>query len=191
MNIKLSEYARRYGVTYRTAWNRYKAGKIKGEVDENGNISIPITPVIQNGVKRAVLYSRVSNSEAKSNLERQAERLAGFATTNGFVVEKEVSEIGSGMNDARPKLMKLLTSNDEWDTLIVENRDRLTRFGYNYIEALLMKMGKEILVVNPNRDDRSDLMQDLISIVYSFSARIYGLRRAKGKQQEILDAIKD
>ena len=137
------------------------------------------------------MYARVSNNDAKDNLERQSERLSDFAVKNGFKITREIKEIGSGLNDSRTKLVKLLSSLDDWDILIVENKDRLTRFGFNYIEILLNQMGKEILVINETSDNKTDLVQDLVSIIYSFSARIYGLRRAKNKQQEILEVLEE
>ncbi len=93
-------------------------------------------------------------------------------------------EIGSGLNDSRSKLIKLLKQPD-WDILIVENKDRLTRFGFNYIETLLNINKKKIIVTNRVDDDKTDLIQDLISIIYSFSARMYGLRKKKNKEDII------
>lgn len=91
------------------------------------------------------------------------------------------------MNDNRTILNKIL-KNPDWDILLVENKDRLTRFGFNYIQTLLENNGKTILVVNNADNDKEDLMKDLISVIYSFSARMYGLRRKKSKQ-EIIDFI--
>ena len=82
----------------------------------------------------------------------------------------------------------MLTDN-EFDLILVENKDRLTRFGFNYFKTLLNTQGKDILVVNNSDDDKTDIINDLVSIIYTFSARIYGLRRAKNKQQEILNII--
>jgi putative resolvase len=86
------------------------------------------------------------------------------------------------MNDDRKILTKILLDNS-WNVLIVENKDRLTRFGFNYIETLLSLLGKKIDVVNLSTNDKEDLTNDLISIIYSFSARIYGKRKAKRKDQ--------
>jgi predicted site-specific integrase-resolvase len=190
MYYKLSDYAKKFNVTYRTAWNRFNRGQIKDAyVDETGHVCIPV-PTIDNNVvfKTAALYARVSNNDAKENLERQLERLSGFAATNGFMVKVSVKEIGSGLNDNRSKLISLL-NNDDWNYLIVENKDRLTRFGFNYLNCLLKKMNKEIIVINDIEDKKQDLIQDLVSIIYSFSARIYGLRKAKNKQKEIIDLL--
>lgn len=181
MYYKLSDYAKKFKVTYRTAWNRYKAGKIDGAfMDETNHVLIPVYNIEK--LKNVALYARVSNSDRKDNLDRQSERLYNFAINNGYIIKHNIKEIGSGLNDQRKKLMKLF-SEDDWDTLIVENRDRLTRFGFNYIETLLQNNNKKIIVINENNDDKTDLIQDLISIIYSFSARMYGLRRRKNKQE--------
>lgn len=184
---KLSEYARNHSITYQSAWNRYNAGKIAGAfLDETGHVLIPLF-VEDKSLNRVAIYSRVSSNEAKKDLERQKQRLESYAINFGYNIVYSVKEVGSGMNDSRSKLSKLLMQ-DDWDVLIVENKDRLTRFGFNYIELLLNKYGKKIVVVNQTSDDKTDIMNDLISIIYSFSARMYGLRKRKNKQ-EIIDFI--
>lgn len=100
---------------------------------------------------------------------------------NKFNVIDSYKEIASGMNDNRTILNKILQRND-WDVLLVENKDRLTRFGFNYIKTLLETQGKKILVVNNTDDNKEDLMKDLVSVIYSFSARMYGLRRKKNQR---------
>lgn len=190
MYYKLSDYAKKFNCHYRTAYNRYKAGKIKGAfMDETGHILIPYIDVEQSIIKTCAIYARVSNNDRKKSLDEQLKRLEGFAISNGYKINYSVKEIGSGLNDNRKKLLNLLTKQDGWDYLIVENKDRLTRFGFNYLETLLNKQGKRIIVVNKNNDEKTDLIQDLVSIIYSFSARIYGLRRAKNKQKEILTVL--
>ena len=183
---KLSTYARENDITYRTAWNRFKKGKLKGAfIDETNHVKIPIFPEDKsNNIINATLYARVSNNNRKNSLINQLNRLNSYAISNGYNVKYSYKEIASAMNDNRSKLIELLTKND-WDILIVENKDRLTRFGFNYIETLLKKMGKSIIVINKTDDDKEDLMKDLISIIYSFSARMYGLRRKKNKQEII------
>lgn len=183
---KLSTYARENDITYRTAWNRFKAGKLKGAfIDETNHVKIPVFPENKsNNVVNVALYARVSNNDRKDSLNDQLIRIQNYAISNGYNVKYSIKEIASGMNDNRNKLIDLLIKND-WDVLIVENKDRLTRFGFNYIETLLKKMGKSIIVINKTNEDKEDLMKDLISIIYSFSARMYGLRRKKNKQEII------
>jgi len=108
----------------------------------------------------------------------------------GLRLIKSVKEIGSGLNDKRKKLEKVL-KDDSWNVLIVEHKDRLTRFGFNYIETLLNNIGKEVITVNKQDDKQNDLMEDLVSIIYSFSARMYGLRRSKRKAEKIIKEIQE
>jgi putative resolvase len=69
--------------------------------------------------------------------------------------------------------------------LAVEHRDRLTRFGFHYIETLLEPQGRKIEVVNAAENNKEDLIADLVAIVSSFTARLYGGRRAKRKTERI------
>jgi len=91
-----------------------------------------------------------------------------------------VKEIGSGVNDTRPKLLKLLTD-PSVSVIVLEHKDRLTRFGYNYLEQLLKMQDRRIEVINLAEDGKEDLIQDFVSIVTSFCARLYGQRRSKRK----------
>lgn len=83
-------------------------------------------------------------------------------------------------------MWKLLDSHDEWDVFIVEHKDRLTRFGFSYIERLVELYGKEIIVINLTNEKEDDLLEDLVSIITSFTARIYGQRRSKRKTEKII-----
>ncbi len=74
--------------------------------------------------------------------------------------------------------------------MIVEHKDRLTRFGFNYVKTLIEKEGRQIEVVNLAQDDKTELIEDLISVIYSFSARMYGLKRRKRKTEKIIKCLK-
>ena len=184
--IKLSEYAKRLGITYKTAWNRYKKGLLNTRLDETGHVYV----ILESG-NRAITYSRVSSNSQKNDLVSQNSRLKSFVISSpDLEFVRDYKEVASGMNDSRKVLIKLFDQSATWDVLVVENRDRLTRFGFNYIEKLLNLMGKSIIVLNENDNQKEDLMQDLISIFYSFSARMYGLRRRKTKS-EVEKVIED
>lgn len=189
--IKLKDYAKQHSVTYRTAWNRFNAGKIKDSYkDELGNVLIKIYKNNKHNLNNVAIYSRVSNHSAKENLVRQNERLTDYSIRKGFNIIKSVSEIASGMNDNRPLLNKLLLDKDDsWGTLVIENKDRLTRFGFNYLKLFLEKEGKQLIVVNQVNDNNTDIVQDLISIIYSFSAKLYGKRNNKNRVEKIVTEI--
>lgn len=187
--IKLSEYAKNHSVTYRTAWNRFNAGKIPNSFKaDDGHVVIEVINNKNIDLSKVAIYTRVSSNENKKNLEAQTIRLKNYAMAKGYQITHVVKEVGSGINDNRKKLKKLLEA-DDWGIIIVEHKDRLTRFGFNYIEILLNKEGRKIEVVNMAEDEKSDLMTDLISIIYSFSAQMYGLRRSKRKTEEIIKCI--
>jgi predicted site-specific integrase-resolvase len=98
-------------------------------------------------------------------------------------VSKEVTEIASGLNDTRPKLEKLL-ADTSIGTIIVENRDRLTRFGSHYIETLLEAQGRRIEMIF-QRDTGDELVDDFVAVITSLSARIYGRRQSKRRAEKI------
>jgi predicted site-specific integrase-resolvase len=100
-------------------------------------------------------------------------------------VSEIIQEFGSGINDKRPKLEKLLKQQN-FTKLVVEHKDRLTRVGFNYINTLLNFNQIEVEVVNPSEDDKEDLIQDFISIITSYCARIYGNRRSKRKTEKLI-----
>ena len=184
----LKDYAREHGIKYRAAWNRYKSGKIPGAFqDEFGKILIP---EISANPQRVACYARVSSAENKPNLEIQAERLVSYCAAKGYQIHKIVKEIGSGVNDNRPKLLKLLCDRDI-TLIVVEHKDRLTRFGFRYIETLLSIQNRKVEVINLAGNGKEDLIQDLVSIIYSFCARLYGQRRAKRKTERIVSELND
>ena len=182
-DIKLSDYAKMKSVTYRTVWNRFKQGKLPNAyMDEFKHIYVKLED--SNCSNKTIVYARVSSNDRKESLKEQQARLENYATLNNLMVIDSFKEIASGMNDSRPILTKIL-ERDDWDILLIENKDRLTRFGFNYIKTLCESKGKKIIVTNASENDKEDLMKDLISIIYSFSARMYGLRRKKNKQDII------
>ncbi len=185
----LSEYAKEHGIKYRAAWNRYKAGKIPDAYqDEFGKILIP-----ENSPGRpeyTVCYARVSSSENKKNLETQAERLCSYCAAKGWQIKEVVKECASGLNDNRPRLTKLL-KNPAVTRIVVEHKDRLTRFGFNYIKLFKESQGCRIEIINESANDRDELMQDFVSLVTSFTARLYGLRRSKRKTEKLIQELEN
>ena len=189
--MKLSDWAKTQGVTYRTAYNWFKAGTLPVASLQLPSSTIMVYPndTSVKPIKHAVIYTRVSSYERKDCLIGQADRCSEFATANGWVVNSIVKEIASGMNDKRPKLLKILETPP--DILIVENKDRLTRFGFNYIQTLLKNQGCEVVVINQEHEDEKDLMKDLISVITSFCCRLYGMRRGINKAKKLKQELKD
>jgi len=187
--IKLSTLARDLNVHKNTLYNWHKEGRIEFVKVRNRNFVTKETyndlmNIREDKVQKVIIYARVSTPQRKSNLETQKERLISYANAKGYNVHKVCIEIGSGFNDNRPKLQKILKDLD-FTILLVEHKDRLTRVGFNYMESLLEKLDKKIEVVNNVDTDENDIIQDFISIITSYTARIYGNRR-KGRKTEAL-----
>jgi putative resolvase len=187
--MKLSQYAKQQGISYSTALRWWKAGQINGYQAPSGTIIVQADEPGER-VQKVAIYARVSGAEHKANLERQADRLVQYCEARGYQVAQVVKEIASGVNDSRPKLLSLL-KDPSLTRIVVEHRDRLTRFGFRYLETLLEIQGRTIEVVNVAENDKEDLMADLVAIVYSFTARLYGQRRAKRKTERIVAELQE
>ncbi len=138
--------------------------------------------------EKAAIYARVSSAENNPNLESQAERLVAYCMARGYQVAKVVKEVGSGVNDARPKLLALL-EDTSITLIVVEHKDRLSRFGVRYIDTLLRVQQRRLEVVNEAENGKEDLLADLTAILYSFCARMYGQRRATRKTETIVKQL--
>lgn len=188
--MKLKDYAKQQGISYKTAWRWYHAGKLPGRQMDTGTILVDVdqgrVPAPQ--TRRVAVYARVSNAENKPNLDSQAERLVAYCAAKGYQVSKVVKEVGSGVNDARPKLLALL-EDPTLSLIVVEHKDRATRFGFRYLDTLLRSQGRGIEVVNLAENGQEDLLADLTAILYSFTARLYGQRRAKRKTETIIRTL--
>ena len=185
MKYKIRQYAKLEKVTYRTIWNRVKRGLLKTEKTSSGRILIIVDEYKEQEI---AIYCRVSSSKNKSNLERQKQRLLDYCAAKGYRVSKVVCEIGSGLNDNRKKLESLLVDKSI-TKIVIEHSDRFSRFGMNCIKKLLELDGRSIEIINTHDNDRDDLMQDFVSIITSFTARLYGQRRSKRNTEKLIKEL--
>ncbi len=184
--MKLSEYALKLGISYTTAWRMWKKGELDAYQLPSGTIIVKDDEDSATKLAETVcIYARVSSSENKDNLKRQSQRLKDYAVAKGYKIYKVVEEIGSGLNDNRKKLLSVL-ADDKFTVLLVDHKDRLTRFGANYIQLLLTQTGRRLEIVNGAENDKDDLMTDFAYVITSFCSRLYGLRRAKRKTEKII-----
>ena len=114
-------------------------------------------------------------------------RLTEYAVANNLVIVDAVKEIGSGLNGHRRSLLKLL-SNQDVNAIVVEHRERLMRFGFEYVEAALAAQGRKIIVIEPD-EMTDDIVRDLHEVIVSMCARLYGKPSAKNRAQKALNAI--
>ena len=188
-----SQAAQLLGVNTWTMRRWIREGRAPARRSETGRLYVPAGWVdAQTGQgdgdsgRRCALYVRESSSENKGALQSQADGLKAYAHARGYQVVHVVHEIASGINDERPELHRLLQQKD-FDLLLVEHKDRLTRFGFRWFEALAPF---RIEVVNTAEEATHDLMEDLVAIMTSFAARLYGKRRGRKKTQAAIEALK-
>jgi len=184
--MRLRVYAKKMGVTYKTAFRWWKAGRLDAYQMDTGTIIVREPAPVQE-VTTVALYARVSSAEQKEDLARQMQRLKDYAASHGYQVSKMVSELASGLNDKRPKLMKLLTDASV-GMIVIEHRDRLTRFGFHYIEQLMQMQGRRLEVIFPSDTD-NDLVDDFIAVLTSMASRIYGRRTSKRRAEQIKQCV--
>ena len=185
--MKLAEWARQQGLDYKTTYRWFRAGILPVPSKQLPTGTILVEPVPWAEKRGAAVYARVSSGDQKRDLERQLARLVEHATANGLSIVKAVSEIGSGLNGHRPKLIGLLRD-PRIGAIVVEHRDRLARLGSEYIEAALQSTGRKVVVVDEN-EMKDDLVQDMIEVLTSLCARLYGRRSAKNKAKKAMEAI--
>lgn len=134
-------------------------------------------------------YCRVSSHDQKADLERQAGRVLTMCSGRGIRIDRTVTEIESGLNGRRTKLRRLL-ADPEVSTIVVEHRDRLARFGVEYLEAALAAHGRTIVVLD-DAELPNDLARDLTEVLTSMCARRYGRRSAARRAAAAVVAIEN
>lgn len=186
--MKLSEWARRNGVHYQTAWLWAKNGQMPVPVVKTATGRyLVLAENAPADVGRAVAYCRVSSADQKADLERQAGRVAAGATALGLTLTEVVTEVGSGLNARRPKLAKLLRD-PRVTCIVVEHRDRLARFGVEHLTCALQANGRRVVVLD-DAEPADDLVRDMTEILTSFCARLYGRRSASRKAKAAMTAV--
>jgi putative resolvase len=194
MKYKLTQAAEKMSMHKQTLWLKIKNGEVAAFKTKNNRWYVDESEIdrylgaskthIEQGV---AIYARVSSSENKEDLERQTDRLVAFANARGWRVTRIEKEVASGVNDQRPKLLALLRDAYKYDYIIVEHKDRLTRFGFN----LIINNINNIYVVNEVDNEDHGLMEDLVAIITSFCARLYGQRRSKRKTERLISELKN
>src|ERR687891_289721 len=181
--MKLSEWARRNGVHYQTAYRWFRSGALPVPARKlpTGTILVEVPPA-SDAADGVALYARVSAHDQRGDLDRQLGRLAAWAAGQGLAVTHTVAEVGSGLHGNRPKLRRLL-ADPAVTTIVVEHRDRLARFGVEQLQAALAAHGRQILVADPSgtSDDLVGDMRDMVQVLTGLCARLYGRRGARNR----------
>ncbi len=184
--MRPGEFAKRVGVSVKTLHRWDETGKLPAKRTPSGHryylesdLAIALGKEVSKPSRKTVVYTRVSSSAQKPELQKQILAMEQFCLGQGLIVDEWMSEIGGGLNFKRRKFLKLISSilSGEIETLIVAHKDRLCRFAYDFVEYLATENDCSIIVVNqPSSSPQQELVEDLLSIVHCFSCRIYGSR---------------
>lgn len=197
--MKAKEAKKVLGITQQTLSYYVKIGKIKHVAinpfhyeynDEDVYNLIGISRKID---KINVTYSRVSLSKQKNDLESQTKRLYDFCSSKGFILSKQITDIKSGMNFNNRKGFNELIGDvvkGNIENIIVENKDRLCRFGFDLFETFCKYHGAKIIVTSDveNKSYEQELTDDLVSIIHYFSMKSYSHRAKLNKIKKELQS---
>ncbi len=131
------------------------------------------------GAGQTIVYARVSSAGQKPDLQNQLAALKDYCQRHEFKVDEWVEEIGSGLNYQRKHFNRVMEEIElgRVQRLVIAHKDRLVRFGFEWFAAFCQRHGTDLVIVNGDTlSPEQELVQDLLSIVHVFSARLYGLR---------------
>lgn len=137
--------------------------------------------------RKTVIYARVSTKNKKNDLKNQTIFLQNFCNAKGMIIDECIEDFGSGLNYNRKKWNELLIDvmEQKIKTIVISNKDRFVRFGYDWFYRFCEKFNTEIIVVNnENLSPREEFIQDIISILHTFSCKLYGLHKYKKQIKE-------
>lgn len=198
--MKAKDVLKILGITQQTLWNWTKTGKIKinsklsrtyNDYDEDSVFAL-IGQKSQKKKKLVISYSRVSTQNQKKQLQEQNQRIYDSCISRGLVLDRQFSDIKSGMASDRKEFQEVLRMiiQGEVELLVLENKDRLVRFGYEILEQIFKYFGCKILVLNDileNKTYEQELTEDLISIIHYFTMKNYSQRRKLNKLRKEIE----
>ena len=178
--MRLKDWAQQQGVHYQTAWKWFRDGKLPVPALQTVSGTILVQPDAVSAPAGGLgLYARVSSHDQRADLDRQLARLTRWAATSKAAVVRVEAEVASGMTGRRAKLRRLL-ADPQVQTVVVTHRDRLARMNAELIEASLAAHGRRLVVLDDG-EVTDDLIRDMVEVLTSFCARLYGRRSARNR----------
>ncbi len=193
----ISEFAKKVNVSPSTLRRWDKTGEFPAKKRKSGHryydesdvrCLLNKTPL---SARKTIIYCRVSSYGQKDDLESQMKAMETYCLHAGISIDELIKEIGGGMNFKRKKFLKLMdsVSKGEVSRLIIAHKDRLSRFGFDYFQHLCDVNGCRLEVINQESlSPEKEMVEDLLSIIHTFSCRLYGLRRYKKALKKALEA---
>jgi putative resolvase len=181
--MKLSEWARANHIHPKTAYRWWRQGTLPVPARQVSARTILVEQP-QPATGGVGLYARVSSHDQRTDLDRQVARLSHWAAKAGWKVACVETEVASGMDGRRPRLRRLL-ADPSVQTVVVTHRDRLARINTELVEAALAAHGRRLVVLDDG-EVADDLIRDMVEVLTSFCARLYGRRSARNRALKAL-----
>ena len=192
----VAQFAKQVGVSVKTLQRWDREGRLKAkrtlsgrryynEADLATALNLPQRPA----ARRTIAYCRVSSPAQRPDLQNQRAALSSYAVSKQFVVDDWIMEIGGGLNFERKRFLALVDAivAGEVECVLIAHQDRLARFGFALIKHLCETHHTELVVMNTETlSPEQELVQDLMSIIYCFSSRLYGLRNYRKALEKAL-----
>ena len=186
--MRLKDWAEQQGIHYQTAWKWFRDGKLPVPALQTPSGTILVQPDAPDAVPQPGgglgLYARVSSHDQRADLDRQVSRLTQWAATAKAPVVRVEAEVASGMTGRRVKLRRLL-ADPAVTTVVVTHRDRLARMNAELVEAALSAHGRRLVVLDDG-EVTDDLIRDMVDVLTSLCARLYGRRSARNRALKAL-----
>jgi len=194
--LRISDIETKYRITHNSLKEWEKKGLLTSYKTPGGHrryLESDIQKLLEMNIvlPKTAFYARVSTRKQEENLNRQVERLRQYCKGKGYKETIEFIEIASGLNDKRRQFHKMIDSviRKDINLIVVEYKDRLSRFGlrliYHFFEGLGCKI--EVIDAKSSKDENKELVDDMLALITSFSARLYGKRGGRKKLKEELD----
>ena len=187
--MKAKEALKILKITRPTLTKYVKDGKIKvkklpsGMYDYDEDSVFSIAGLC--GERTCAIYARVSTQKQKKDLSNQIEIIRKYANENGYSVDNVYSDIASGLNYDRGEFQTMLNEIIQYKikTVIISNKDRLTRVSFDMWKQLFRQFSCELIVANQDEtnteNSEKEIFEDIISLLHCFAMRMYSARRKK------------
>lgn len=183
---RINEFAKRIGKAPSTVRRWESEGRFTAKRGAGGQryfdesdvqLALRVEPDEQE--KKVIVYCRVSSPAQRPDLKLQVEAMRTFCLGGGIAVDEWIEEIGGGMNFKRKKLIELVERIERFEIkqIVIAHKDRLVRFGFDFFDYFCQAHGCKLMVANQEQlSPQQEMVEDLMTIVHTFSSRLYGLR---------------
>lgn len=183
--VKLSQFAKNQGITYQSAWKMWARGEIDGIKLESGTILVSGWANSETTTPKIVIYIRVNDPKLLNTVQAQIDEAEAYCEERNYEIVDIVTEVASGINYSKPKLIEVL-QRDNWDTILVKDRRVISYVGFNVFEAAL---GKRTVEQIHEVEVNEEIMVELFQKIISWTRQVIGMGSQKRAIVDLMQKI--